>query len=101
MMAPKAESKITGAIIQMIRRRGHWARKVHGNAFQQAGIPDVDAVVYGRSVRIEVKRPGESPTPLQLRVLAELERAGAFVAVADNLPDAVEFICSVESKVPH
>jgi hypothetical protein len=98
---PKTESKITGAIIQMIRRRGHWARKVHGNAFQTAGIPDVDAVIFGRSVRIEVKRPGEVPTELQNRVLAELERAGAFVTVATSLDEGLEFVKDVESKIPH
>ncbi len=99
-MPLKAESKITGAIIQMIRRRGHWARKVHGNAFQTSGIPDVDAIVHGRSVRIEVKRPGEVPTELQNRVMAELKRAGAFVTWTDNLADAIEFVESVESQIP-
>lgn len=99
-MASKPETKITMAIIQAIRRRRYWARKVHGNAFQAAGIPDVDAVVHGRSVRIEVKQPGETPTPLQKRCMAELEAAGAFVTVATSVEEAMEFIAYVEATVP-
>lgn len=91
-MATKPESRITLAIINAIKRRGYWARKVHGGTFTGAGIPDVDAVVRGLSVRIEVKRPGEKPTEIQKAVMAELERAGAYVTVATSVDEAIEFV---------
>ena len=36
-----------------------------------AGDPDIDACLRGRSVQLEVKRPGEKPTPLQVKRLEE------------------------------
>jgi len=36
-----------------------------------AGDPDIDACLRGRSVQLEVKRPGEKPTPLQVKRLED------------------------------
>ena len=52
-----------------------------------AGEPDIDACLRGRSLQLEVKRPGERATPLQEKRLAEW-RAGeggyAFDVIADH-----------------
>lgn len=95
-MSTKTESILTTKIIAMIRRRGHWAMKVHGGAYQQAGIPDICAVVHGRSVWIEVKRPGERPTELQELKMKELRKAGAWSKWIDNVDDAERWVKGIE-----
>jgi hypothetical protein len=52
-----------------------------------AGDPDIDACVRGRSVQLEVKRPGERPTPLQFKRIEEWRRAGAVAAVVNSVED--------------
>jgi hypothetical protein len=50
-----------------------------------AGDPDIDACIRGRSVQLEVKRPGEKPTPLQLKRLTEWQQAAALVGVVTSV----------------
>ena len=66
---------------------GCLARKRWGGGMGVAGDPDIDACIRGRSVQIEVKRPGERPTLLQLKRIEEWRRAGAVVAVVNSVAD--------------
>ena len=66
---------------------GCLARKRWGGGMGVAGDPDIDACIGGRSVQLEVKRPGERPTPLQLKRLEEWRKAGAVVAVVHSVAD--------------
>ncbi len=61
------------------------ARKRWGGGMGVAGDPDIDACLRGRSVQLEVKRPGQNATPLQLRRLDEWQRAGAVTAVVHSV----------------
>ena len=63
------------------------ARKRWGGGMGVAGEPDIDASLRGRSVQLEVKRPGEKATPLQLKRLAEWQQAGAVVGVVTSVGD--------------
>lgn len=63
------------------------ARKRWGGGMGVAGDPDIDACVRGRSVQLEVKRPGEKPTALQVKRLEEWRRAGAITAVVNSVAD--------------
>lgn len=87
---PPREKQIAAAVVALIKKLpdGH-ARKVHGEAFGTAGEPDVDAVVDGRAVKLEVKRPGGTkPTPLQARALDRWQDAGALCGVVRSVDDA-------------
>ena len=64
------------------------ARKRWGGGMGVAGDPDIDACICGRSVQLEVKRPGEKPTLLQVKRLEEWRQAGAIVAVVVSVDDA-------------
>ncbi|HZT28784.1 MAG TPA: hypothetical protein VE999_13660 [Gemmataceae bacterium] len=64
------------------------ARKRWGGGMGVAGDPDIDACLRGRSVQLEVKRPGEKPTLLQLKRLEEWRQAGALVGVVVSVDDA-------------
>lgn len=61
------------------------ARKRWGGGMGVAGDPDIDACLRGRSVQLEVKRPGEKPTPLQLKRLEEWRQAGALIGVVTSV----------------
>ena len=63
------------------------ARKRWGGGMGVAGDPDIDACIRGRSLQLEVKRPGEKATPLQLKRLAEWRRAGATVGVVNSVAE--------------
>ena len=63
------------------RIRGPWGGEVlnvHGGvAAQTRGTPDLLACVTGFFYAIELKQPGERPTPLQMKRLREWQAAGA------------------------
>lgn len=66
---------------------GCLARKRWGGGMGVAGDPDIDACIRGRSLQLEVKRPGEKPTALQAKRLDEWRKAGALVAVVVSVDD--------------
>ena len=57
--------------------RGLLLRKLHGSPFAVAGDPDLFGSYRGQAIAVEVKRPGENPTPLQQQRLHEWATAGA------------------------
>lgn len=86
------ERKITDRIIKELRSLGFFVFKVHGSAYQQAGLPDLFAIKDGRLLAIEVKRPGGQTTNLQARTLQRLEEAGAIVSVVNSWEELSETI---------
>ncbi len=63
------------------------ARKRWGGGMGVAGDPDIDGCIRGRSLQLEVKRPGEKPTLLQVKRLEEWRRAGAIVGVVVSVDE--------------
>jgi hypothetical protein len=56
-----------------------------------SGVPD--RIVFlpgGRIIFVELKRPGEKPTPLQNRIIEMLRGLGADVRVVDSMEKADE-----------
>ena len=91
------ESSIVDGILRWLNQQPKTlARKRHGGMYGVAGEPDIDACVKGRSVQIEVKRPGEKPTPLQERRLAEWQAAGAITMVATSRGDVERGLAAAE-----
>ena len=87
-----SERSIVARVIDAARALGWWATKIHGNAFQLAGLPDVLCIKDGRARWIECKRPGEEPTKLQSHRMRELADAGCRVAVVRSAADARVFL---------
>jgi hypothetical protein len=94
-VAEKPETKIVKKIIAHIKAKGGWARKVHGNAFS-SGEPDIDAVLNGRSVKIEVKVPGKYPTTQQLARLRTWETAGSLAGWVTSVEEVDRLLGNVE-----
>lgn len=57
-----------------------------------SGMPDLIAHKDGKTVYIEVKRPGKKPEPLQEYQHRQLHRAGIQVYVLDSVEQAKNFV---------
>ena len=55
--------------------------------YAKAGVSDILACIKGRFVAIEVKRPGNKPTAVQLQFIAAVNNIGGFAFWADNLQE--------------
>ena len=66
------------------------ARKVHGSIYS-GGEPDIDCCFKGRSIKIEVKKPGEKVDDkgLQQKILKEWEDAGAISFWVTSIEEVV------------
>lgn len=84
-------------IMATARSLGWYPIKIHGNAFQLAGLPDVLAVKGGRAAWMEAKRPGCAPSAIQKRRISELQAAGCPVAVVFSAADAAAFLSKLEA----
>jgi len=89
------ESAIVKAILRHLNSLpGCLARKRWGGGMGVAGEPDIDACFRGRSLQLEVKRPGEKPTLLQLKRLEQWREAGALVGVVTSLAEVKALLAS-------
>lgn len=86
------ERTITDGIMRWLKAEGYWAVKIHGAAYQTAGLPDIIAIdLKGRFVGLEVKRPiiGKM-TELQRRTLENINLGGGYAVVVRSVEDAME-----------
>lgn len=54
----------------------HWA-----GAYSQKGIPDIIGCINGRFVGIEVKASKGKPSPLQIRAVENIRKAGGYADI--------------------
>lgn len=95
MQTPR-EKSIQASILKWLRTLANCkVLNVHGNEYMEAGTPDIIGCLNGRTFCIEVKRPGQHPTVLQRKRLAEWAAAGAVVGVAHNLDEAKQIIANI------
>lgn len=73
---------------------GCLARKRWGGGMGVAGDPDIDACLRGRSLQLEVKRPGEKPTRLQVKRLGEWRTAGAIAGVVVSVDEVKDLLAT-------
>lgn len=66
---------------------GFW-KKIHGSAYQSAGLPDIIGSYRGRFVGFEVKMPGKKATPKQEHTLGEITLAGGIAQVISSYDEA-------------
>jgi Holliday junction resolvase len=92
------ERTIVANVMAEARRLGWWTMKNHGNSFSLKGLPDVLVIKEGRAAWMEVKRPSEDPTRVQLHRMRELAAAGCPVAVVRSVGDAKAFLEAVDGR---
>lgn len=83
------EKNIENSIKKYLKSIGShcFSYKVHGDIYTPKGTPDITGCLWGRHFEIEVKQPGEKPTPIQKRMMKKWRRAGAIVGIAYNVDD--------------
>ncbi len=87
MKSPR-EKSIVAAIMRYLNGVPNTvARKRWGTSLGVAGDPDISGCTNGCHFEFEVKRPGQSPTALQLKRLESWRNAGAITAVVNGLAD--------------
>lgn len=87
------EKIIENEIKQYIKEHGGLAYKIHGgDLYQETGIPDLLVCWEGLFFGIEVKRPGEKPSAIQLAQGARIKRAGGHFIVAYSLQDVKDYL---------
>jgi len=89
------EKAIVAKVMATAKRLGWMALKIHGNAYQMKGLPDVLVLRDGRAAWMEVKRPGHEPTRIQDHRMRELIQAGCPCSVVHSAGDAQAFLESI------
>lgn len=92
------EKNLQKKIVKYLRElpRSSHARVVHGGPHGTGGEPDIDAVIEGVSLKIEVKVPGNSPTPRQLSVIRKWRESGAIAGWANCIDHVVQLLTLVD-----
>lgn len=82
---------LTGQILKYLRSQGCFAAKWYGSVYGTGGMPDIYVLVphlgFAIPVHIEVKTPGNTPTPRQRKMLCDLSGVGAVAFWTDTLED--------------
>ena len=87
------EAKIGRKIRAYLEENGAFVFKIHGGPQMMAGLPDLIACLpKGRFAGIEVKQPGQRPTPRQEFVHRMIKRAGGEVVVATCVEDVMHLV---------
>jgi hypothetical protein len=94
------ESTLTTKILACLRHDyGAKAEKMRGSAFATKGTPDILGCCQGRTLAIEVKRPGgeapfydHEPTPKQHYELTAWRDAGAVAGVIRSIKELGQFM---------
>ncbi|HSG62293.1 MAG TPA: hypothetical protein VLA24_12765 [Pseudomonadales bacterium] len=87
------EKTITNNIMKRLNALDNCkAIKLHGSPYTVKGTPDILCVCEGVAIFIEVKQPGNQPTPAQNHQLREWDKAGASCFVAYNADTALEVV---------
>ena len=80
------EAKIEKQVVAYCHKRGLYTRKFASPAHR--GVPDRIICGRGKVLFLELKRPGNNPTALQLREMAELQRHGMAALWVSSLVEA-------------
>ena len=88
-----SETSITNAIRKhLLALDGCYCIKIHVTSYVTRGTPDILGCFQGRMFALEVKRPGNKPTPIQRVELERWAAAGAITAVVHSVEEAVEAV---------
>ena len=100
-MSRQPEGKLVRKIQDRIEERGGRSFKIQGTdeSFQEIGIPDLLVCYHGIFLGLEVKMPGEKPSPIQRQVLKSIEAAGGVARVVCSVEEVDEILDQAISQV--
>ena len=76
---------------------GYWEKRWGGGKYTKAGLPDMQIVVNGINLEVELKAPNGRPSALQIQKLNQIDNAGCIGLVLfpkdfENFKNLVKFI---------
>lgn len=91
------ENYITSKTVSLLKKTfpDAFVMKIHGGGYQKSGAPDLYISIRGKSIWIEMKRPGADTTALQKSKMEELSKTGAFCGTAESPERAVGIVNDV------
>jgi Holliday junction resolvase len=84
------EAKIEAKVVRYCREQGIYTRKFSSPAHR--GVPDRVCIKNGVVVFLELKRPGNKATTLQLHEIDQLRKAGVRAFVATGFTEAKDIL---------
>ena len=97
-------NELTRAVVAHIQLHGGFAARINSTGINDAklgryrrsgarkGVSDIQAVIGGRSISIEVKIGRDRMRPDQIKVKAEVEQSGGVYIIASSFDDFLEKI---------
>jgi hypothetical protein len=86
------ETRLRKKIVTAVQERypGIYLRKIHGNQYQNIGVPDILGCLKSRFFGMEIKVPGKErkTTPAQLLEISKIRRAGGVAGVVTSIEEA-------------
>ncbi len=89
MKEQQTESQITRAIRDTLKLLGIFNWKAWQGPMSTPGVPDILGVWQGRMLGIEVKKPGNKPTPTQQKFIDRINREGGKAFTAYCVEDVI------------
>ena len=85
---PALEKNITKSILARLNSLPHCRAKKYPGGMMGGAEVDIYGCIEGRAFFLEVKRPGQKPTPRQESILRAWAEAGAVTGVATSAAEA-------------
>ncbi len=94
------ERRLVQKIVTYLESQGARSFKIHGEegSYQEAGIPDLLVCWRGRFIGLEVKMPGNTPSPIQEKVLREIKQSGGKGEVVSSVEQVRNLLAKLEKK---
>ena len=82
-MATPVQKKTVPAI-------GYWVKRWGGGIYQKKGLPDMQIVVKGRCIEVELKARNGKPSEIQKHIIGEINESGGVGIII--YPDEFEIL---------
>ncbi len=98
-MPRQKEGLLKDDVLKWAKENGLYARKKHGGRYSRRGDPDIDMIVCGFSLKVELKKDERSKTsPLQDYELQCARDAGGVAIVAWTIEQIASAVAALQAK---
>ena len=90
------EKQVQASMLKYLKSEGYFTFKTIVN--NVAGVPDIYALKNGKSVWIEVKRPGGRRSPVQIYTQEQMEKQGGIIMTVESVEDLDKKLKEIYAK---
>lgn len=94
------EKQFENKIKKILKERGAWFLKTFSNGVQRAGVPDLLVCYKGYFIGIEVKAEKGVISPLQVREIVHIRKAGGYALEVrpSTLNNMIEILDEIDKE---